>query len=324
MTAGGRAPQTVLLVAPFDHGFNSHSNLQRRALERLGCSVRTFDMKGRGWFGYLRRRDRIDRLAGVLERHRFDAVLVTGPRSFDPEFIERFRGRAGRWLWWCPEAPLDRPGLDQSARAHDAVFTGYNDAAAELSDRTGRLVRYLPPACDPSVHRPMRSRDRFRANVVFAGRATPRRVELLSELVEFGIAVWGRGWRRTSLKEYCRGERVNDADYVKAYAGSSVAVNIHREASGPWQSGCNQRVFELAAMGTAQVVDYRADLERHFMPGRHLLAFDDSRTLRDSVKALLLDPSGAEEMGRRARATALSEHTYMHRMVELLHSAELG
>lgn len=324
--AEGSSSARVLLVAPFDHVLNAHSSLRQRALERLGCSVRPFNLLGGvGWLRRFRRRDRATRLARILSKNRFDAVIVVGSRTFRADDVHWLRrGDDCRWLWWSPDALPDGPSVDDTVRAYDHVFVGGTDVAAALTQRVGRSVHYLPPACDPSFHRPLRSRDRFRANVVFAGRASPRREALLVEVVEFGLAVWGRGWRRTALRPYCRGERLSDLDYVRAYAGASVALNIHRELSrSAWNAGCNQRVFELAAMGAAQVVDRRQDTELHFVRKKELMEFEDAGMLKESVRALLHDPPAAEAMGHSARTVALAEHTYMHRMVELLRTADL-
>lgn len=317
----------VLLVAPFDHVLNAHSSLRQRALERLGCSVRPFNLLGgAGWLSRFRRRDRVTRLVRVLSRNQFDAVLVVGTRAFGADDVHRLRQHSEcRWLWWSPDAPPSGRSLDDTVRAYDHVFVGGTDVAAALTESTGQSVHYLPSASDPSFHRPMRARDRFRANVVFAGRASPRREALLAEVVEFGLAVWGRGWRRTALKAYCRGERLSDLDYVRAYAGASVALNIHRESGrSSWNAGCNQRVFELAAMGAAQVVDARGDTRLHLVRNQELVEFEDAGMLKESVRALLHDPPAAEAMGRSARTVALAEHTYMHRVIELLRSANLS
>ena len=77
-------------------------------------------------------------------------------------------------------------------------------------------------------------------------------------------------------------------------------------------------------MGATQVVDRRQDTELHFVRNQELVEFEDADVLKESVRALLQDPPAAETMGRNARAVALGEHTYMHRMVELLRFADLG
>ena len=312
--------RSVLMVAPFDNVLNTHSGLRARALERLGCTVREFNVLGRSrWFG---RRDRVSRLARTLRRTDVDVVLVVGPRAFRVDEVTRLRQHGdAQWVWWSPDVtPLKVP--NETVNAYDHVFMGGTDIVNHLRETCGPTVHYLPPACDPSLHRPMRSRDQFRANVVFAGRASPRREELLSEVVEFGLAVWGRGWRKTGLRAYCRGEKLTDVDYVRAYSGATVALNIHRETGPANSSACNPRVFELASMGATQVVDHRDDLGLHFMPGQHLAVFQHPAGLKDLVRNFLLDPPAAASMGQCAREVALAEHTYMHRMVGLLHTLD--
>jgi spore maturation protein CgeB len=155
---------------------------------------------------------------------------------------------------------------------------------------------------------------------VFAGSATPRRERLLSELVEFGLALWGPGWRKTSLRDYCRGEAPSTAEYVNAYGGATVAVNIHHVAveNDPREAACNRRLFEVAAMGIAQVVDDRGDLPRYFDPGHEVAVFRDAAELRETVRGLLEDPAEVDRLGAAARARQLQDHTYMHRLRQLL------
>jgi glycosyltransferase involved in cell wall biosynthesis len=194
-------------------------------------------------------------------------------------------------------------------------------ARSALAHPGAPQVAYLADGCDPSVCRPMRSRDQFRANVVFAGRATPHRERLLASLAGFGLAVWGPGWRRTLLRDYCRGERLSLGDYVRAYAGATVGLNLHRDDPALAGEGCNRRLFELAAIGVPQVTDECADLTLHFTPGREVLVGSDERQLKELVRAALQDVPSAEAIAAAARRRALSEHTLMHRMAVLLQVA---
>jgi spore maturation protein CgeB len=182
-------------------------------------------------------------------------------------------------------------------------------------------VRLLPLAADPSVYRPVRSRgQQYRANVVFAGSATPRREALLQHVVEFGLALWGPGWRATSLRDYCRGESLKTEEFVQAYGGASLAVNIHHTADGgdTAEAFCNQRCFELASIGVLQVVDRRADLERWLTPEDEVLIFDNALHLRRIVEDALQDQTAVERIAQAGRQRVLVEHTYMHRMTALL------
>ncbi len=314
--------RSVLLIAEFDDVRNANTAHRVRALERLGARVAAFDLNARpGLLERFRAGDLPKRIERVLDEHAPSLVLVIGGQPLDEALVDRLRGRSSaRWINWLPDDLRTVTEATALARPYDAIYATGTDVAAEVAERLGRTVDVLSNAADPSVYRPIRTRDQFRANVVFAGTATPRRERLLGELVEFGLAIWGPGWRKTSLRDYCRGEVPGTEQYVHAYAGASVAVNIHHVAveGDPLEASCNLRLFELASMGLAQVVDDRGDLARHFAPGREVAVFRDGRELREMVRALLENPADAERIGAQARSRLLHDHTWMHRIRQLL------
>ncbi len=314
--------RSVLFIAEFDDAYHAHSAQRRRALERLGASVTVFDLNARpSLIQRFRSGDLVRRLEHVIDSAQPDLVLVNGNAQIDEQLVDRLRSRArARWVNWLPQDLRQISEAIVLARPFDHIYAIGTDVAAEMADRLGRTVDVLAFAADPSVYRPIKTRDQYRANVVFAGSATPRRERFLSELVEFGLALWGPGWRRTSLRDYCRGEAPSTEEYLKAYAGASVAINIHHALveNDPREASCNQRVFELAAIGAAQVVDDRGDLPRYFEEDREVIVFRDAGELRSRVRELIEAPAEAEAVGHAARARLLQDHTYMHRMRQLL------
>lgn len=314
--------RTVLFIGEFDDVFHAHSTQRRRALERLGSSVTVFDLAARpSLFERFRAGDLGRRLERCIDDTQPELVLVNGNEAMDEALVDRLRGRArARWINWLPQDMREISKAIVLARPFDQIYAIGTDVAGEMADRLGRTVDVLAFAADPSVYRPIKTRDQYRANVVFAGNATPRRERLLADLVEFGLALWGPGWRRTALKDYCRGEAPSTEEYLKAYAGATVAVNIHHALveNDPREASCNQRLFELAALGAAQVVDDRGDLPRYFEAQREVAVFHDSAELKARVRELLEAPSEADRLGQAARSRLLQDHTYMHRMRELL------
>ncbi len=312
----------ILVVAEFDDAHHAHAAQRCRALERLGCRVDAFDLlKKPGLIGRMAGSDLRGRLRKAIETARAELVLVIGGAELDATLVEQLANATGMpWVNWFPDDLRTVDHVLRHAPVYDRVFVAGSDVAERVGAVLGRAVDVVPLAADPSIYRPLRSRDQYRANVVFAGSATARRVALLSGLVEFGLAVWGPGWRRTPLKDYCRGEVPSTEDYVRAYGGASVAVNIHHTAGGNGadEAFLNQRVFEVAAIGVPQVVDYRGDLSRHFEPGTHLLVFHDADELRQCVRTALENPTASAGLGEAARRQALARHTYMHRMKQVL------
>jgi spore maturation protein CgeB len=316
----------VLLVGAFDDAMHAHTALRRRALERLGCTVTSFNLVSRG--GVLNRLRRIglhDRLGKALRHTNPEVVLVLEGSQMPPELVaELKRGSRALWVNWFCDERRSRNAISDLAGAYDLVFVAGSEVV-ESGETVGLPpLRYLPPGCDPSVHRPMRSRDQFRANVVFAGTATPHRERMLSELVEFGLAVWGPGWRRTRLRDYCRGELLEHADYIRAYAGASVAVNVQcSDASEGADPGCSRRLFELAAIGVPQVVEDRPDIHRHFREGSEILVARSTGDFKSLLAEALQDRAWSEQVATGARQRALREHTYMHRLASLLGAARI-
>ena len=310
------AGRTVVLLSRFDEAHAAHAALKRRALERLGCAVAVVEHTPKGFLARIRPGDLPERLGQAMRDHRPDLVLALGPDLPAPGIIAEMRQiHPAPWaLWWPSDGGVLPTWVD--VQAVDRTWV----TSAEL---VGKIpgVRYLPHACDPSVHRALRSQAEYRANVVFVGDATPRREAMLAELLECGVAIWGPGWRKTRLKEYCRGGVKSTEEYVRAYAGATVALNFHREGPTgqvPSASGCNARTFELAAMGLAQVVDARGDLPALFSVGDEVLTFDDAADLKPLVNDQVSDHMRAESIGLAARRRAIGEHTYIHRIGVLL------
>jgi spore maturation protein CgeB len=312
----------VLLVGSFDDALHAHGALRRRALERLGCRVTTLNLIGTGgWLSRLRRVGLHDRLARAIASSGPALVLVLEGSQVDAAMAASLRqGGATAWVNWFCDARRTPDDIRPLAAAYDAVFVADRDTVAALDAPGHPPVHYLPAGCDPSIHRPMRARDRFRANVVFVGTATPHRERRLAELVEFGVAVWGPGWRRTKLRDYCRGELLGHEDYIRAYAGASVAVNVActEEQGGRREPGASRRLFELAAIGVPQVVEEHPDIHGHFREGSELLVARTPQELRSLTTEALHDRAWAEQVAAGARQRALTAHTYMHRLGALL------
>jgi len=78
------------------------------------------------------------------------------------------------------------------------------------------------------------------------------------------------------------------------------------------------RVFELAGIGTPQLCDAKADIARHFTPEREIVLYRSVDELRALARELLGDASARRAIAAAARERALREHTWRHRMEELL------
>ena len=326
MTAGPARPfggLRVVLVAAFNRRYHRSGLALARALTTLGCEVRRCEERRRG-LNSLFGRPLVARLSATLARAAADAILVfKGARLAAADVRELKRVFGGRWINWFPDDPHELAISLGLGPAYDCFFT-HDSSSLARHRAAGARAHYLAFGCDPDYLRPLagtrggwapwgRSRPGS-APLVFVGSRDPVREVVVRELTDLGLVVWGPGWP---------GRALYGDDFVRALAGASVGLNIHQQF-GPkgdparYGSGANMRVFELAAVGTAQLSDAKADIERHFIPGREIVLYRSVGELRARARDLLADPSARQALAAAARARALREHTWAHRLEELL------
>ena len=304
----------VVLVAKFNERYHRTGGAIAAALETLGCEVACCEERTRGLDRWLARSIH-RRLAATIWRHRPEVVLVFKGATLEPEVIAAIRAAAPgpRWANWFPDSPHL---LDLSLRiggGYDHCFI-FDTSMVDRHRALGRSASYLAEGCDPGYHRPLPDPSWPRSRIVFVGTHEPDRARALEGVRDLGLTTWGPGWPRGPL--------FGD-EFIRAFSNADVALNIHQffgepAERGRYGTGANRRVFELAAIGTVQLCDAKADLVRNFEVGNEVVSFRDVRELRARVEELLADPARRASLSGRARARALREHTWRHRLEALL------
>jgi len=306
----------VVLVAAFNRRYHRSGLALAAALAALGCELRRCEERRRGWNAILRR-SLATRLAALLRDQRADVVLVFKGASLAPADVGELRGRfGGRWVNWFPDDPHQLDLSTRLAPAYDCFFT-HDSSSLARHRAAGARPHYLAFGCDPEylqVPPPGRRDAHWTAPLGFVGSRDDVREPVLQALAGAGLVAWGPGWPRGPLY---------GADFVRALAGARVGVNVHQqfgERGDParYGTGANMRVFELAAVGTPQLSDAKADIARHFTPDREIVLYRNVAELVDRARALLADDARRRQLAAAARERALREHTWRHRLEELL------
>jgi len=310
--SGPFAGVRVVLVAAFNRRYHRSGLALAAALESHGCEVSACEERTRGLDALLRR-PLAARLAASF-RQPADLVLVFKGAGLDPATLAELRRRTrARWVNWFPDDPHECAVSERLAPAYDCFFT--HDTSSVARHRSaGARAYYLAFGCDPVYLRPRDAGRRWRAPLVFVGSRDPVRERVLRELADLGLVTWGPGWPNGPVYR---------GDYVRALAGGSVGLNVHQQFGdggdpARYGTGANMRVFELAAVGTPQLADAKQDIARHFTPGREIVLYHSVPELRDRARELLADRELQRSLAGAARERALREHTWAHRMEELL------
>jgi spore maturation protein CgeB len=313
MTARPFAGLRVVLVAAFNRRYHRSALSLASALESLGCEVQRCEERWRGW-DRIFRRPLAGRLAARLRRMAVDVVLVFKVTRLEPEAVREIKARfRARWANWFPDDPHQLETSLGLGPAYDCFFT-HDSSSLEHHRAAGARAYYLPFGCDPEYLRPKPAGAAWASPLAFVGSRDPVREETLGQLGDLGLTIWGPGWSRGP---------VYGDDFVRVLAGAAVGLNIHQqfgERGDPrrYGTGANMRVFELAAVGTPQLSDAKADIARHFTPDREIVLYTTVAELRERARALFADEQLRRRLAAAARERALREHTWRHRLEELL------
>lgn len=267
-------------------------------------------------------------LVKVIKEFRPDLFLTVFGLYIKPEIFRLLKKEGVRSCCWFLDDPWGFKEASSIASSFDFFFT-HEPTTVERYKLMGVNARYLPEACNPNVHKKVElteeERDRYRCDLSFVGRPYPNRIEFLQGLTDYDLGIWGDGWNGVDispgLKRCIRGGEVGQEEMVKIFNASKIALNLHPtyglkgEAAG---EGISPRTFAIAGCGVFQLVDYRRELERLFRVGEEIILFNSIDEVRGLIDYYLSHPEERKAIGLKAQEKVYREHTYKHRIEEML------
>ena len=264
------------------------------------------------------------RLLAAVEEHRPELFLALYGVNVSPRVLAELRRRGATTVNWWLNDPFQWQRALPLLAQYQFAFTNAKYSVDAYAAAGLRRVRFLPSACDPSVHRPLEGRQR-ECSVSFAGDWSALRERMVERLAVEGVDLRIYGpWRRKLRRGSPLGAKLVHGFFspermVEIFAGSEATLNIHtwRER---FDFGLNPRVFEAGACGTPQLVDHKRELDELFTPAQRA-AMLIYRTDEDLVRLARSLPSRAAELKAAALGAAPSfqrEHSYRARAAELL------
>lgn len=263
-----------------------------------------------------------------------DVMLALAQAPMTLPLLEHLRKKKFMTAMWFVENYRHLTYWQQVAAGYDHWFVIQKQACHEALRYAGaKQISYLPMAAEPSVHRPMaltsEERSTLGADVSFVGAGYANRRELLPRLdtKEWTFKLWGNEWDGIpSLTNVLQrgGARIDTDTCVKVFNGTKLNINLHSwtgEGLDPDGDFVNPRTFELAACGAFQVVDERTLLPEVFTR-EQMATVSRPDDLVPHVRRWLRDDAGRTQIADAARQRVLAEHTYVHRMQQLL--AQIG
>jgi spore maturation protein CgeB len=312
---------SVLIVGPSQVG--QMAWFVRLASDRLGWQTRVVDNRAfmrRGLPGRLGAF--IDRAEGLRQqsgRHAalqrrivalartVDLVLVVKGEHVSAETVSRVSLRT-KIVNWHPDHPVFETMFDEIG-AYTVFCPKDTWTERQLIGMGYRNVVALPHATDVNV---LGGAERMgHADVSVLGSIYPYRRFWIRRAVSANLSVRVWGGRVTGLanvhSDRAQAVGVNQG---RAFRAGSVTLNTHCPLD---IAGANQRLFDAAGAGVAQLTEVRGDSCRYF--GSDCIAtFSDADEFDEELARLMKDQTYRESLARAAQRVVAAEHSYEHRL----------
>jgi spore maturation protein CgeB len=258
-----------------------------------------------------------------------DLVVALAQAPLMPESLERLKLQGIPVAFWFVEDYRVLTYWQELARHYSYFFCiQKGEFTAELERAGVKHHAYLPTAAEPGIHSPLEltpaEQQELGSDLSFVGAGYYNRQRFFRGLLDYDFKIWGSDWPLVlPLAPFIQrgGARIDTETCVKIFNASAVNLNLHSstylEGVDPTGDFVNPRTFELASCEAFQLVDQRQLMGELFEEGE-LEIFTGLKDLREKIDFFLAHPDQRLAVATKGRQRVLHEHTYLHRMEELL------
>jgi len=337
----------VLFSSNVNPHFKTFSDYIAKAFREAGCETCFFE--NRAFFLPGRLRDRFAFLQN-WDLRRLNEILLEKAAEFKPQIyveaggwnilqdtIEKLKSMGIKTALWTVDPPHTFKSIIKAAPHYDFVFCQGTEAVQILKEYNVKKLHWLPFACDPDFHKPVElttsERRKYETQICCVGSWTSdyaKRQAALECLTDYNLGIWGPGWNNlpaeSNLKKFIRGYHTKPEEWVKIYSAAMIAIIVHyQDMKG--DVPCYQaspKVFEALSCGAFLVVDDQRDILSLFESGRHLVVYRNHKELKEIISYYLEHSDEARKIAQQGWKNVLENHTFTHRVDEMLRIIKKG
>lgn len=154
------------------------------------------------------------------------------------------------------------------------------------------------------------------ADIIFIGTRTDYRENILNQLGDFDLRVYGPGWRNSSLRKHQVFPEAFGAKTNMLYNSARINLNIHNWIGKGSQM--NLRLFEVPATMNFLLTDWVAEIDDAYVDGEHLICWRSVDELKQKIPYYLNNQVLRDKISRQGYDHFVKRHTYKNRAVQLL------
>jgi spore maturation protein CgeB/GT2 family glycosyltransferase len=229
--------------------------------------------------------------------------------------LSRFYPKPGQFnVLWSISHPESLTG--EECNGYDLVAVASPLFAEQLRERTRTPVVVLEQATDPWVMRSDPCPELAHELVYVANSRNVLR-PIARDLLptERDLAIWGCGWDGLIDTSRVLAEHLPNAEVHRVYSSAGIVLNDHWDDMRE-HGYISNRVYDALACGALVLSDDVPGLRERF--GDIVAVYRSRAELHELIERFLADPAERARRGELGRAAVLAEHTFAHRVEELL------
>jgi hypothetical protein len=147
-----------------------------------------------------------------------------------------------------------------------------------------------------------------------------QRIALLEAVAErYELKLWGnrpQALPASSPLHACFQGEVWGTEMYEVLRRSRVNLNSHIDLAG--KEAGNMRLFEATGVGAFLLTDFKDNLNTLFAPEREVASWRGIDDCLTAIGRYIADEGARTEIARAGQARTLAQHTYSHRIQEIL------
>jgi O-antigen biosynthesis protein len=233
--------------------------------------------------------------------------------------LSRYHPKPGQFnLLWSISHPADLTG--EECDGYDLVAVASPLFAEQLRERTTTPVIVLEQATDPWVMHPEQSTELAHDLVYVANsRNVLRPIARDLSATKHDLAIWGANWQGLIDTSRLVGEHLPNDELCRVYGSAGIVLNDHWDDMREYGYISN-RIYDALCCGAFVISDEVPGLTERF--GDAVATYRSSEDLHALVDRFLGDPVERRRRGDLGRQIVLEQHTFAHRVDELLVAVE--
>jgi len=349
----------ILLVAPQspDTILGSIGGYCKNALESLSHELEVFDFRQsqflNGSAGLLTKKylkklfpapTKQIPFVGLLEKEKMNKLLPIAAEEYQPdilfvlmgdtifpETLEKIKKSGITTVNWFHDSvlePLRKDFVQKISPYYDYFFMIDSEDVLNYTKIDAGFVKTIPLACQPIVHKRIdlieEEKEKYRSEVCFVGTIKYNRKQLLAQLSDFDLGIWGY-WedKVAELNKCLRGQHIFGEEAVRIYNASRIVLDIHLTYKSEYkQFNVTPRVFEVPASRALLLTNESPLLKDLYEIEEEIVSYKNEKELKDLIHYYLRHPAEREDIARKGQTKAYKEHTYEKRFEDMLSTIE--